>query len=46
MERYNPKITPWQINEHDFPAAAPPVEQLKFLLRYAILAPSSHNTQP
>lgn len=42
---YDPKITPWQIREHDFPrhgAAA----KLSFLIRYALLAPSSHSTQP
>jgi hypothetical protein len=29
-----------------FPAGGPRVEQLFFLLRYAVLAPSTHNTQP
>jgi hypothetical protein len=29
-----------------FPAWAGPAERLRFLLRYAILAPSRHNTQP
>ncbi|MBU4293649.1 MAG: hypothetical protein KJ770_06330 [Actinobacteria bacterium] len=46
MERYNPILTPWQINERDFPREGSPIEKLKFLLRYAILAPSSHNSQP
>ncbi|RYX83865.1 nitroreductase [bacterium] len=35
-----------QIQPADFPRFGPPEEQLRFLLRYAILAPSSHNTQP
>jgi nitroreductase len=37
---------PWQLNELNFPRDGDPVQRLKFLLRYAILAPSSHNTQP
>jgi hypothetical protein len=30
----------------DFPAAGTDAEKLRFLVRYAVLAPSSHNTQP
>ena len=37
---------PWQTDENDFPGQADPSDQLRFLLNYAILAPSSHNTQP
>jgi nitroreductase len=36
----------WNISETPFPAANQPTEQLRFLLQYAILAPSTHNTQP
>ena len=36
----------WDISEDEFPDDAPLREQAKFLLRYAILAPSSHNSQP
>ena len=36
----------WEINEKDFPRTAPLGDKLRFLLRYAILAPSAHNTQP
>jgi nitroreductase len=43
---YDPKKTPWQINESAFPFNGSSFEQLRFLLRHAILAPSSHNTQP
>lgn len=32
--------------EGSFPSRAAPVEQLRFLLRWALLAPSRHNTQP
>lgn len=46
MKKYDPMVTPWQIKEHDFPREGAPTEKLQFLLRYAILAPSSHNTQP
>lgn len=37
---------PWRIREEDFPADAMPEDQLRFLLNYAVLAPSSHNAQP
>ena len=43
---YDPKITPWQVQEQDFPREGSPTEKLEFLLRYAILAPSGHNSQP
>ena len=36
----------WGISEANFPGNAPIEEKLKFLLGYAILAPSGHNTQP
>lgn len=39
-------ISPWAIAEQDFPRDGTPEEQVRFLLGYAILAPSSHNTQP
>lgn len=39
------KKTIWDISERDFPAAGER-EKMRFLLRYAIPAPSSHNTQP
>lgn len=34
------------IPEEDFPREGTPVEQFGFLMRYAVIAPSSHNTQP
>lgn len=37
---------PWTVSEHDFPRHGTPAEQLAFLLNYAVLAPSGHNTQP
>jgi len=40
------KLESWNITETDFPYSGTRSEQLHFMLRYAILAPSSHNTQP
>src|SRR5215831_15117818 len=40
------KPSPWHISEEDFPKDGLPVEKWKFLLGYALLAPSSHNSQP
>lgn len=37
---------PWEIEEGDFPHAGSREEQNRFLLRYALLAPSTRNTQP
>ena len=37
---------PWAIAEAEFPAAGTRAEQLRFLLGYALLAPSTHNSQP
>jgi iron-sulfur cluster repair protein YtfE (RIC family)/nitroreductase len=34
------------LEELDFPAGGLPVEKLAYLIRYAVLAPSSHNSQP
>ena len=42
----NFKLNPWHVSAEEFPAYGMPVEKWKFLLRYAILAPSSHNSQP
>lgn len=39
-------LDPWLISDDDFPAEGTPAEQWRFLLGYAILAPSGHNTQP
>ena len=36
----------WDVLEDDFPINSSPEEKLTFLLNYAILAPSSHNSQP
>ena len=36
----------WEVSEQDFPRSAPIETQLRFLLRYVILAPSTKNSQP
>lgn len=39
-------LAPWSISADDFPTDTYASDQLEFMLRYAILAPSNHNTQP
>src|SRR5215470_11008988 len=46
MIKYDYKVNPWQVVERNFPAGRNTTQKMSFLLRYAILAPSSHNTQP
>src|SRR5215207_10430276 len=36
----------WLVDDANFPAAESTAELLRFALRYAVLAPSSHNSQP
>ena len=40
------KLAAWNVREADFPTSGNLSDQLKFLLKYAILAPSGPNTQP
>lgn len=42
----NPDVDLWQIDATAFPQNRTAIEKLRFFLRYAILAPSNHNTQP
>jgi nitroreductase len=42
----NPHLLPWDISAEAFPGDNFACDQLEFLLGYAILAPSPHNTQP
>ena len=37
---------PWSISAEHFPADGATLDKWKFFLRYAVLAPSSHNSQP
>jgi len=46
QKRYDPMTTPYGVDENEFPWDGTTEEQELFLLRYAILAPSTHNTQP
>jgi len=43
---FDPRVTPWEVDERLFESASTRTGQLETLVRYAILAPSSHNTQP
>lgn len=45
-DRSHPRITPWKIDESDFAELESFDKQMRFLLRYAVLAPSNRNTQP
>jgi hypothetical protein len=42
----NPKQDAWDINENDFPAHGSAADKWHFLVRYAVLAPSTRNSQP
>ena len=42
----DPRREPWLIDEADFYEIEDEREQKEFILRYAVLAPSGHNTQP
>ena len=39
-------MDPWEIDEKSFPRDGTKSEKIRFLLGYAILAPSTFNTQP
>jgi hypothetical protein len=45
-ETFDPRVTPWQIDPSEFHELESRQEQMQFLLRFAVLAPSSRNTQP
>ncbi len=42
----NPHCDVWNLHESDYPRSGLADDQLRFLLGYAILAPSGHNSQP
>ncbi|MEK9138049.1 MAG: nitroreductase family protein [Bacteroidota bacterium] len=46
QQEFDPFKTPYEVDEQMFPWYDTLREQFAFLVRYAILAPSSHNTQP
>jgi nitroreductase len=37
---------PWSVSEEYYPSRGEPEVKLRFMLNYAVLAPSGHNTQP
>jgi hypothetical protein len=39
-------LSAWDVNEDEFPKKGPMPEKINFILKYAILAPSGHNSQP
>lgn len=39
-------LNAWEVSEKDFPKNGKAKDKLKFFVKYAILAPSGHNTQP
>ena len=45
-DEFDPRQTPWQLHEADFHELESFAERIDFLLQYAVLAPSTHNTQP
>ena len=46
MEGHDLRTLPWSVSADGFPADGSDDDRAAFLVRYAILAPSSHNTQP
>lgn len=42
----DPALAAWALDLAAFPEDGPLADQLAFLVRYAVLAPSGHNTQP
>lgn len=46
MARDDLALEPWDVDPAAFPVDRSDAEQLAFLVRFAVLAPSGHNTQP
>lgn len=46
MDAWDPRHAPWSVSPAEWSPGAPIERKAKFLLRWAVLAPSSHNTQP
>jgi nitroreductase len=46
LSRFSDELDPWNVREDTFPNDGLMHSKLKFFLKYAILAPSIHNTQP
>lgn len=46
MAEADPRLEPWDVFEADFPDEGTAEAKLRFLVHYAVLAPSGHNSQP
>lgn len=46
MKRNKQTLSVWKVKASKFPSKGKIEQQIKYLLRYAILAPSGHNSQP
>lgn len=46
MDDSDEALAPWLVSEAGYPRNGDAAERARFLIRYAILAPSGHNTQP
>jgi nitroreductase len=46
VEGWDVRVTPWSVSPAEWAPSAPLERKAKFLLRWALLAPSSHNSQP
>ena len=46
MVEVDDKLAAWNVKEENYPSNKSIEEKLRFLLRYAVLAPSGPNTQP
>lgn len=46
MRKIKKNYLPWRIDEGDYPESGVMEEKLRFLINFAGLAPSSHNSQP
>lgn len=46
MALMKPSLNPWHVSPDDFPSDSYASDQLEYLLAYAVLAPSNHNSQP
>src|SRR5436190_2102219 len=42
----DPALSAWTVDSADFPVGGTTADVFRFAVRYAVLAPSSHNTQP
>lgn len=46
MQTQSNNRSAWEVSETEYPRLGTAADKLRFMLRYAVLAPSNHNTQP